>query len=155
MMRQRQTHSQSLPKRAVDSTNEEYKEKIKKARSFIIPVKVHGFSWRFRSCFVARHKSTNNDAANKNQMKGHVMSNPPEKFTKVPKGHEKTCWTDGGRVSFPMVRALRDHGWTKVNDVDDAQIVYQYSAKAYPFTDLKPWQRYGHVPRYQRWNRKD
>lgn len=83
------------------------------------------------------------------------MVTEPEKFTKVPRGHEKTFWTDGAKITFPMTRALREHGWIKVNHWKDAQIVHLYSAKDHFFTDLKPWQRFCHVPRYWKWNHKD
>ena len=155
MMRQRQASSST--QKVAFPVNGEYRERRKKGRSFSIPsVKAIGFTFfAFAVLFVARYKSPYHEAGKKNEMKGYVMKTPPEKFTRVPEGHRKTFWSDGGRISFPMVRALREHGWIKVNDWEDAQIVYQYKASSFFFEDLKPWQRFGHVPRYGHWNNKD
>jgi hypothetical protein len=90
-----------------------------------------------------------------NEMPGYVPQWLPKMFTPVPPSHAKTFWTDGGKISFPMVRALRDHGWQKANDWRDAHIIYQYSAESKFFHKLMKWQRFGHVPRHSEWNQKD
>jgi hypothetical protein len=153
IMRQRQASSTtSPPQKENGSTNGEYKEKKKKLQSFTIPVKAVGFAVATLFILLLYRNSRKDDP---HEMKGYVMKTPPRKFSPVPEGSRKTFYADTSRISFPMIRALRDHGWEKVDDWEDAQIVYEYKALKDRFTDLKPWQRFGHVPRYQRWNRKD
>jgi len=77
---------------------------------------------------------------------------PPRKFTKVPKGHEKTFFYDGKAISRPIVRALRSRGWQKVNDEEDAHMLFFYGSSPH---DLKPWQRFNHIPNSMYWNQKD
>jgi hypothetical protein len=90
----------------------------------------------------------------KNDMPGYVMKTSPRAFTPVPEGNRKTFWFDGGKISFPMVRALRSAGFQKVNQMEDAQIVFQYRSNNL-YDKLKPWQRLNHIPGYRHWNRKD
>lgn len=84
-----------------------------------------------------------------------AMQGPPKKFTKVPRGHEKTFKYDGNAISRPMVRALRRNGWQLVNKEEDAQIIFYYSTTARLYTQLKPWQRFNNIPFYKKWNQKD
>jgi|Transcript_30715 coproporphyrinogen III oxidase len=78
-------------------------------------------------------------------MPGYAMKTSPRIFTAVPEDNRKTFWFDGGKISFPMVRALRDAGFQKVNHMEDAQIVFQYRSKNL-YNKLKPWQRLNHIP---------
>lgn len=88
------------------------------------------------------------------EMKGYIRKTPLKKFTRVPGGNKQTFFADKGTVAFPMIRALRDHGWRRVDDINDAQIVYQYRAHGL-LTKLSAWQRMNHVPGYKFWNYKD
>lgn len=160
-MRKRQALSSAAsPRRHEDSENGEHKERPRNIRFSFPFISVKAVSLVIIILMVlfvtlAYRINYNPSQTNKNTMPGYIPKTLPEKFTKVPDGHQRTFWSDGGKISFPMVRALRDHGWQKVNDWKDAQIVYQYSAKSTFFHELKPWQRFGHIPRYSQWNKKD
>ena len=94
----------------------------------------------------------NNDA---NEMKGFVMKTPPRKFQKVPEQNRKTFFTDGKKISQPITRALRSRGWTKVNSFEDAQFIATYGSRRDYYSEMKPWQRYTHIPGYENWNDKE
>jgi len=76
-------------------------------------------------------------------------------FTKMPKGKERNFYAHMSKICHPMVRALRDQGWHKVEKKEDARFIYTYvrETKSYPL--LKSWQRYNHIPNTAAWNKKD
>lgn len=53
-----------------------------------------------------------------------------------------------------MVRALRDHGYRRVDLREDAQVIFEYKGHGY-LSKLKPWQRMNHLTGYYNWNYKD
>lgn len=78
----------------------------------------------------------------------------PRKFTPVPAPSRKTFYYDGSKLSMPVARALRSRGWHRVDDSDQAALIYTYSNKPEWATDLQPWQRFNYIPGYRKWNNK-
>lgn len=76
-------------------------------------------------------------------------------FQDRPKGHRKTFFAHSSKICHGMIRALRELGWTRVNDRQDAELIWTYSRMKSWYPQLKPWQRYNHVPRTYVWNQKD
>jgi len=75
-------------------------------------------------------------------------------FTPVPSQYRKTFYYDGKKISQPIARALRSRDWIRVDDTDNAHIIYTYSNKADWATDLWPWQRFNYIPGLEKWNQK-
>ena len=152
----RQRHAPSAPLSPVANTENDNHKRRKERRAISISNGVVTRKTRLVCCLgIGGSPFTCSFAAlactihSKNAMPGYIPQSLPKKLTPVPPLHAKTFWSDGKKISFPMVRALRDHGWQKVNDWKDAQIIYQYSAESKFFHELKRWQRFGHVPRYR------
>jgi hypothetical protein len=76
-------------------------------------------------------------------------------FQKLPKGKERTFYAHMSKICHPMIRALRDLGWHKVEKVDDARLIYTYARKTSWYEGLHSWQRYNHIPNTKAWNQKD
>ena len=87
--------------------------------------------------------------------KASPKTTPPKKFVKVPTGHEKTFTYDGKAISKPAVRALRSRGWQKVDEEEDAHLIFYYGSTSRLYKTLKPWQRFNHIPNISYWNQKD
>eukprot|EP00536_Pseudo-nitzschia_multiseries_P005017 jgi/Psemu1/323707/estExt_fgenesh1_pg.C_900015 len=77
-----------------------------------------------------------------------------ESFTPVPAQYRKTFYYDGEKISQPIARALRSRDWVRVDDTDNAHIIYTYKNNADWATELQPWQRFNYIPRHERWNQK-
>jgi hypothetical protein len=75
-------------------------------------------------------------------------------FAPVPAEHYKTFYFDGKKISQPIARALRSRGWRKVDDTDNAHLIYTYSNNADWAKELKPWQRFNHIVGVEKWNHK-
>ena len=75
-------------------------------------------------------------------------------FTLVPPQYYKTFYYDGKKISQPIARALRSRGWRRVDDTDNAHMIYTYNNNANWATDLQPWQRFNFIPDLQKWNGK-
>jgi len=77
-----------------------------------------------------------------------------KKFTPVPDQFRKTFYYDGGKISMPVARAFRSRGWVRVDDTDDAHLIYTYSNNDSWADELKPWQRFNHINDLYKWNGK-
>ncbi|VEU38683.1 unnamed protein product [Pseudo-nitzschia multistriata] len=75
-------------------------------------------------------------------------------FTPVPPQFRKTFYYDGKKISQPIARALRSRGWVRVDDTDNAHLIYTYYNEADWATELLPWQRFNYIPGLEKWNRK-
>jgi len=75
-------------------------------------------------------------------------------FTPVPAEFYKTFYFDGSKISHPIARALRSRGWSKVDDTDNAHLIYTYSNNADWAEELQPWQRFNYIPGLEKWNGK-
>ncbi len=75
-------------------------------------------------------------------------------FTPVPPQFYKTFYYDGEKISQPIARALRSRGWTRVDDTDNAHVIYTYSNNADWAAELQPWQRFNYIPDHDKWNQK-
>ena len=76
--------------------------------------------------------------------------------TPVPAESRKTFYIDTGYpTNRPIARALRIMGWRRVQSRQDAQIIYSYKHKKHYYKDLKPWQRFNHLPKEAAFNTKD
>ena len=84
-----------------------------------------------------------------------IMTASMEKFTPTPEEFKRTFWVEPRKINEPITRAFRDRQWTKVNNVEDAQLVWTYSAELSNWEDLKPWQRTNQIPGSVEWNRKN
>jgi hypothetical protein len=95
-----------------------------------------------------------------------IKSNPsyqPEKeiyaskklFQDMPEASRKTFFAHSSWICHVMTRALRELGWTRVNNPKDAQLIWTYARMKSWYKSLEPWQRYNHVPRTYVWNHKD
>lgn len=63
-------------------------------------------------------------------------------FVAPPTASQKTFFVAGWKEVHPMVRALRNLGWTRVNDPQDARLVYFYEeARNLRPNATQPWQR--------------
>ncbi|KAL3914681.1 MAG: hypothetical protein SGILL_006004, partial [Bacillariaceae sp.] len=79
---------------------------------------------------------------------------PPRKVTPVPSTMTKTFYYDGQKISFPIARALRSRGWQRVDEIEDAQLVYTYKQNEYIGKELEPYQRFNLIPNADNWNSK-
>lgn len=86
--------------------------------------------------------------------KGMIESSPPRMVTVVPDKMRKTFYYDGEKISFPVARALRSRGWQRVDEIEDAQLIYTYKQYEYIGRDLEPYQRFNLIPNADRWNSK-
>ena len=86
----------------------------------------------------------------------HLQVDPalPRKVTPVPSTMAKTFYYDGQKISFPIARALRSRGWQRVDEIEDAQLVYTYKQNEYIGKELEPYQRFNLVPNADNWNSK-
>lgn len=75
-------------------------------------------------------------------------------FTPVPSKYRKTFFYDGKKISQPIARAFRSRNWTRVDDTDNAHVIYTYSNNADWAADLYPWQRFNYIPGLEKWNQK-
>jgi len=76
-------------------------------------------------------------------------------FREMPKKYRRNFYSHGSRICQPMIRALRDLGWTKVENKEEARFLYTYTRYTSWYQQLESWQRYNHVPETYHWNRKD
>mmetsp|Transcript_462 Transcript_462/g.681 ORF Transcript_462/g.681 Transcript_462/m.681 type:complete len:503 (-) Transcript_462:38-1546(-) len=76
-------------------------------------------------------------------------------FSKMPKGKERNFYAHMSKICHPMVRALRDQGWHKVDKKEDARVIYTYVRETKSYPTLKSWQRYNHIANTAAWNKKD
>jgi hypothetical protein len=81
-------------------------------------------------------------------------SNELKKLTPVPNEFRKTFYYDGGKISMPVARSFRSRGWVRVDDIDDAHVIYTYSNNARWADELKPWQRFNYIKDLYKWNGK-
>jgi hypothetical protein len=77
-----------------------------------------------------------------------------ESFTPVPSKFYKTFYSDGKKISQPIARALHSRGWRKVDDTDNAHLIYTYSNHGKWASHLHPWQRFNYIPNLEKWNQK-
>jgi len=75
-------------------------------------------------------------------------------FAPVPEAALKTFFYDNQKISMPVIRALRSRGWKKVDEVEDAQMIYTYKQKEQLGEDLEQWQRFNLIPNASLWNDK-
>lgn len=68
-------------------------------------------------------------------------------FQGLPREYERTYYAPCGKNCHPMIRALRQLGWEKVNSVEVARLVWSHYVDEELFKQLQPWQRYNHIPR--------
>lgn len=73
----------------------------------------------------------------------------------MPKAFARNFYSGMSRIHQPMVRALRDQGWTMVDDRSDARFIYTYTRNKKWYPQLESWQRYNHIPNTAAWNQKD
>lgn len=78
-----------------------------------------------------------------------------KKTTPCPEEFKKTFWIETKKINQPVARALRMQGWRKTDNSDEAQVIWTYVSTTAWYDDLKPWQRYNHMPGYKLWNSKD
>lgn len=76
-------------------------------------------------------------------------------FQDMPEGHRKTFYAHSSKICHVMIRALRHLGWTRVNNIEDAQLIWTYTRHTSWYKELASWQRYNHVPKTWVWNHKD
>lgn len=76
-------------------------------------------------------------------------------FQDMPQGHRKTFFSHSSMICHVMIRALRQLGWTRVNNREDAQLIWTYTRMKNWYPKLETWQRYNHIPRTYVWNHKD
>ncbi|KAG7373320.1 tubulin-tyrosine ligase family protein [Nitzschia inconspicua] len=86
--------------------------------------------------------------------KGMVEPSPPRMVTPVPVKMRKTFYYDGEKISFPVARAFRSRGWQRVDEIQDAHLIYTYKQWEYIGRDLEPYQRFNLIPNADRWNSK-
>lgn len=85
---------------------------------------------------------------------GLVEPSGPVRVTPVPPGSVRTFYYDGWKVSMPIARALRSRGWSRVDDVRAAHVVYTYKQREDLGLDMRPWQRFNLIPNADLWNDK-
>jgi len=79
---------------------------------------------------------------------------PARTFTKVPQKHARTFYFDDKSTNIPMMRALRSHGWRRVDAPKHAHLLV--TAVAYPYYEtLQPWQRFNRVANHGFWCLRD
>lgn len=79
---------------------------------------------------------------------------PARLVTPVPKKMRKTFYYDGSKISFPIARALRSRGWQRVDEIEDAHLIYTYKQNEDIGRDLEPYQRFNLIPNANLWNSK-
>lgn len=84
-----------------------------------------------------------------------VIMHAKADFTPTPEAFKRTFWVEQKKINEPITRAFRDRKWTKVNNHEEAQLVWTYSNNPDLWVDLKPWQRTNHIPGFHHWNAKD
>lgn len=72
-------------------------------------------------------------------------------FSTLPKEKERTFFADITKPTQPFVRTLRHLGWIKVDEMEDARLIYTNERDIELFGELEPWQRYNHIPRTSQW----
>jgi hypothetical protein len=75
-------------------------------------------------------------------------------FAPVPEAAMKTFFYDNQKISMPVIRALRSRGWKKVDEIEDAQMIYTYKQMEELGDDLEKWQRFNLIPNASLWNDK-
>ena len=80
-----------------------------------------------------------------------AMKASKKMFSTLPKQKERTFFADYTKASQPFVRTLRHLGWIKVDQVEDARLIYSNERDIEWFGELEPWQRYNHIPRTSQW----
>eukprot|EP00537_Pseudo-nitzschia_pungens_P017582 CAMPEP_0172411832 /NCGR_PEP_ID=MMETSP1061-20121228/77595_1 /TAXON_ID=37318 /ORGANISM="Pseudo-nitzschia pungens, Strain cf. pungens" /LENGTH=560 /DNA_ID=CAMNT_0013148047 /DNA_START=101 /DNA_END=1783 /DNA_ORIENTATION=+ len=103
----------------------------------------------FGNTLDSKRKASFQDIRIKNRNRKHRQS-----FSPVPSEYRKTFYYDGKKISQPIARALRSRGWVRVDDTDNAHIIYTYSNYADWATELQPWQRFNYIPGLEKWNQK-
>mmetsp|Transcript_8243 Transcript_8243/g.9134 ORF Transcript_8243/g.9134 Transcript_8243/m.9134 type:complete len:577 (+) Transcript_8243:99-1829(+) len=98
--------------------------------------------------------SNNLDPKRKASFENLRIESETKKFTAVPSEFRKTFYYDGKKISQPVARAFRSRGWLRVDDIDDAHLIYTYSNNADWAANLKPWQRFNHINDMYKWNSK-
>jgi hypothetical protein len=78
-----------------------------------------------------------------------------KKTTPCPEEFKKTFWIETKKINQPVSRALREQGWRKTDNYEEAQVIWTYASTSSWYEGLKPWQRYNHIPGYKLWNQKD
>jgi len=98
--------------------------------------------------------SNNLDPKRKASFEDLRIKSEAKKFTAVPSEFRKTFYYDGQKITMPVARAFRSRGWLRVDDIDDAHLIYTYSNNPDWATNLKPWQRFNHINDIYKWNLK-
>mmetsp|Transcript_29440 Transcript_29440/g.69020 ORF Transcript_29440/g.69020 Transcript_29440/m.69020 type:complete len:640 (-) Transcript_29440:136-2055(-) len=76
--------------------------------------------------------------------------------TPVPPNSRQTFYIDTKHpINRPIARALRMMGWRRVENRDEAFLIYSYGSKSSYFPELRSWQRYNHIPNHGAFNIKD
>ena len=100
--------------------------------------------------------TTNTQTAPSIPKKAIIPKSGRKSNTPVPAKSRKTFYINTGYpTNRPIARALRIMGWRRVESRYDAQLIYAYTHKKHYYKDLKPWQRYNHVPKRSKFNSKD
>lgn len=86
--------------------------------------------------------------------KGMIEPSPPRMVTPVPEKMAKTFYYDGSKTSFPIARALRSRGFQRVDEIENAHLIYTYKQNEYIGKNLEPYQRFNLIPHADRWNSK-
>mmetsp|Transcript_13023 Transcript_13023/g.19166 ORF Transcript_13023/g.19166 Transcript_13023/m.19166 type:complete len:522 (-) Transcript_13023:112-1677(-) len=72
-----------------------------------------------------------------------------------PEQYKRTFYMEVKKINQPVSRALRMMGWKKTDNYEEAQVIWTYASTSSWYKELKPWQRYNHIPGYKAWNQKD
>ena len=77
-------------------------------------------------------------------------------FAKVPLENRKKFFIPND-VKFrrTVIRAFRNRGWSKSDTFEGAHIIYTKGEETDYYLELKPWQRYNHIPGFSHWDKKD
>jgi hypothetical protein len=72
-------------------------------------------------------------------------------FSTLPSENVRTFFADTTKTSQPLIRTLRHLDWIKVDEMQDACLIYTNERDIELFHELEPWQRYNHIPRTSQW----
>jgi hypothetical protein len=72
-------------------------------------------------------------------------------FSTLPTENVRTFFADTTKTSQPFIRTLRHLDWIKVDEMQDACMIYTNERDIELFDELEPWQRYNHIPRTSQW----